>query len=270
MGAASTSPLLEFALESFDLALEQYQKATPKGRRLSVLLCDQAIELVLKEKLRSMGVSIFKQNGRTIDFHEALDTLMRQNGIKIPELSDLELIHDTRNVIQHKGASISGKEAVFYVLKGHDFIKRFVKDELGLNLRRKVPILRRRRRIETGLRKGQGAAAIVPTPQFNLTIPRQSAGLLMEFYQIENLLVTQKFEEAISTHTDSTNLSFDRYLDNPTSLSEEEQTRWKEARTFRNRLAHTDALLSEEEVRRYLENIRVLKNALVKTKSSSR
>lgn len=127
------SPLLKFSLEALEEAVRQYAQITEKGRKFSILHCDQSIEFILKEKLRSLGVSIFLRNGRTVDFHDALNTLVNK-GVKIPELADLELIHEQRNVIQHKGGVVSENEAEFYVKKGFDFIKRFLKEESNLEL----------------------------------------------------------------------------------------------------------------------------------------
>ena len=91
---------------------------------------------MLKERLRAMGCPIFikGKGGQTIDFHNALDTLINEKGVKIPELANLQLIHEERNVIQHKGATVSPEEAEFYVKEGFDFLKRFSKDELKIDL----------------------------------------------------------------------------------------------------------------------------------------
>jgi hypothetical protein len=44
------------------------------------------------------------------------------------------MIHDTRNAIQHRGATISQLEAEFYISTSYNFMKRFLKDELNLEL----------------------------------------------------------------------------------------------------------------------------------------
>lgn len=130
------SPLLTFALQSFEEAVEQYMKGTEKSRRFSILLCDQSIELILKEKIRSIGESIYVKggSGKTIEYHDMLNNLRNNKGIKILEYPDLEMIHDERNVIQHKGATVSVTEVEFYIKKTFEFLKRFLKDELKLDL----------------------------------------------------------------------------------------------------------------------------------------
>jgi uncharacterized protein YutE (UPF0331/DUF86 family) len=128
------SPLLKFAIESLEHALEQYVLGTDKSRRFSVLHCDQAIELVLKEKIRFMGDSIFSKNGKTIDYYDSITKLIDNRGVKIPERPDLELIHESRNLIQHKGATISESEAEYYIQTGFNFMKRFLIDELRISI----------------------------------------------------------------------------------------------------------------------------------------
>lgn len=129
------SPLLAFAMDSFEEAVKKYVEGTEKSNKFCVMHCDNAVELILKEKLRDMGVSIYEKNGRTVDFHDAMNTLENNRGVKIPERADLELIHDQRNIIQHKGATVSKNETDFYVKKTYDFIKRFLKDALNLQLK---------------------------------------------------------------------------------------------------------------------------------------
>lgn len=55
--------------------------------------------------MRTLGESIYVKggSGRTIDFHDMLNHLGNNKGIKIPEHPDLEIIHDQRNIIQHRG-----------------------------------------------------------------------------------------------------------------------------------------------------------------------
>ena len=46
----------------------------------------------------------------------------------------MELIHDLRNNIQHKGAVASEEETEFYMKTGYNFLKRFLKHELGVDV----------------------------------------------------------------------------------------------------------------------------------------
>jgi uncharacterized protein YutE (UPF0331/DUF86 family) len=129
-------PLLKASIDALEEAIDQSRKGTDKGNKFCVLFCDQAAELILKEKLRSVGVSIYIKTGpRTRDFHEILDILENQKGVKIPEHVNLEMVHDLRNNIQHRGAAVLKSETDFFIKTTSDFMKRFLKDELKWKLR---------------------------------------------------------------------------------------------------------------------------------------
>lgn len=117
----------------FEHAIEHYMADGDRDRKLTVLHCDQAIELIIKDKVRDSGASVFLKNGQTITYYDAIK-LLEDKGLKIPEKPNLELMHDQRNVIQHKGAQVSQSDAEFYVQMSFDFIKRFMKEELNQNI----------------------------------------------------------------------------------------------------------------------------------------
>ena len=55
--------------------------------------------------------------------------------VKITERPDLELLHEERNSIQHKYANPSPDDAAFHIEKAMKFIRRFVNDELKLDIK---------------------------------------------------------------------------------------------------------------------------------------
>jgi REP element-mobilizing transposase RayT len=95
---------------------------------------DQAIELLLKEKVRSAGRSIYKNPKETITIWGAYDILEKELSCSVAEKPDLELLHEERNNIQHKYANPSADDAAFHIEKAMLFIRRFLKDELNLDL----------------------------------------------------------------------------------------------------------------------------------------
>lgn len=106
--------------------------------RFAILHVDQSIELLLKERVRIGKVSIYKNPKETLSMwgaYEALDKL----GVKIPERSDLELLHEERNSIQHKFANPSAEDASFYLNKALPFIRRFLKDEIQSDILDELP-----------------------------------------------------------------------------------------------------------------------------------
>ena len=102
--------------------------------KFALLHVDQAIELILKEKVRSSGNSIYKNPKETISIWGAYDILESKAHCTIPEKPNLELLHEERNSIQHKYANPSPDDAAFHVDNAFAFLKRFLKDELGISI----------------------------------------------------------------------------------------------------------------------------------------
>jgi hypothetical protein len=110
-----------------------------KEKFAGLLHIDQAIELLLKERVRCGGKSIYKNPKETISIWGAYDILEKELNCKIPEKPDLELLHEERNNIQHKYANPSPEDAAFHVESAMKFICRFAKDELKLNIEEHIP-----------------------------------------------------------------------------------------------------------------------------------
>jgi len=129
------SPLLRSAMETLDHGLWHFLRSeTSTDMKFALLHVDQAVELLLKEKVRSAGRSIYKNPKETISIWGAYEILEKDLGCKIPEKPDLELLHEERNSIQHKFANPSPQDAAFHVEKAVAFIRRFLKDELGVRI----------------------------------------------------------------------------------------------------------------------------------------
>lgn len=139
MAPKRLSPLLRSALEVLEHGLWNYFRSdTSTDLKFALLHVDQAVELLLKERVRSGGKSIYKNPKETISTWGAYEIL---EGMRcaIPEKPDLELLHEERNNIQHKYANPSAETAAFYVERAVKFIDRFLRDELGTNLGHYVP-----------------------------------------------------------------------------------------------------------------------------------
>jgi hypothetical protein len=107
--------------------------------KFALLHVDQAIELLLKERVRIGGKSIYKNPKETISIYGAYDILEKQLSVQFPEKANLELLHEERNNIQHKYANPSPDDATFHVGNAMTFIRRFVQDELKLDIKEHVP-----------------------------------------------------------------------------------------------------------------------------------
>lgn len=138
--APALSPLLRSAFEVLEHGLYHYLRSTtPKDMKFALLHVDQAIELLLKERVRLGGHSIYKNPKETITIYGAYDTLENKLSCVIPEKANLELLHEERNNIQHKYANPSSDDAAFHVQNAMKFIARFVKQELKIELAEFLP-----------------------------------------------------------------------------------------------------------------------------------
>ena len=137
--APPLSPLLRSGLEVLEHGLWHFFRSdTATDMKFALLHVDQAVELLLKEKVRASGKSIYKNPKETITIHGAYEILKDLN-ILIPEKPDLELLHEERNNIQHKYASPSADDAAFHVDKAMRFLKRFLAEHLGVAIEDHVP-----------------------------------------------------------------------------------------------------------------------------------
>lgn len=129
------SPLVRSAFEVLEHGLWHFLRSdTTTDMKFALLHIDQAIELLLKERVRNSGHSIYKNPKETISIWGAYDILENKFGCKFPEKPDLELLHEERNNIQHKYSNPSAEDAAFHVEKAMKFIDRFTRDELNLAL----------------------------------------------------------------------------------------------------------------------------------------
>lgn len=130
------SPLLRSALEVLEHGLWHFFRSdTSLDMKFALMHVDQSVELLLKERIRKGGKSIHKKGNtkETISIGAAYD-LLDELKVDIPEKPNLELLHEERNSIQHKYANPSAEDAAFHIENAMAFLKRFAKDELGIDL----------------------------------------------------------------------------------------------------------------------------------------
>lgn len=129
------SPLLRSALEVLEHGLWHFFRSdTIADMKFAIMHVDQAVELVMKERVRVGGKSIYKNAKETISLFGAYAILEKDLGCSIPEKPDLELLHEERNNIQHKYANPSPEDAVFHISNGMNFLRRFLRDELKVDV----------------------------------------------------------------------------------------------------------------------------------------
>lgn len=134
------SPLLRSAFETLKHGLWHYLRSdTSLDLKFAILHIDQAVELLLKECVRSGGKSIYKNPKETISIWQAYKILEEELDCSIPEKPDLELLHEERNNIQHKFSHPSAEDTAFYVEQAMIFINRFTNDELDVDITEFIP-----------------------------------------------------------------------------------------------------------------------------------
>lgn len=129
-----TSPLLRSALEVAEHGLWHFFRSDMAvDLKFAILHIDQAVELLLKEKVRKSGNSIYRNPKETISVVAAY-SILEDLGCVIPERPNLELLHEERNNIQHKYSNPAPEDAAFHVANGIEFIARFLQDELDVDV----------------------------------------------------------------------------------------------------------------------------------------
>lgn len=97
------SPILRFALEVFEHALESAVSGRARDRKLAVINLAQSIELAVKAALVEKNSSIYTKDGKTVNTHEALKLLAGHWSIeRLATHSRIEVLIDERNSIQHR------------------------------------------------------------------------------------------------------------------------------------------------------------------------
>lgn len=135
------SPLLEGAIEDLAHALEHVERGSEKDRKYAVIHAATAVELVLKEKIRSMGISIFKKKRpyRSLDYYDCI-RLLHDKQITIPHEADIELLHQERNACIHIGGKPDENKTKWLLNTSRDFMETFCNDQLGFDISRHLPL----------------------------------------------------------------------------------------------------------------------------------
>lgn len=139
---SGTSPLFRSAVEVLEHGLWHFFRSdTATDMKFAIMHVDQAIELVMKERVRVGGKSINKPNNpkETLGIWALYEILEKDLSVAIPEKADLELIHEERNAIQHKYLNPSPEDASFHISNAVKFLQRFLKDELKADIYDHVP-----------------------------------------------------------------------------------------------------------------------------------
>jgi len=133
----TSSPLFDFALDSFRLSHELFFQGGPK-LRFSVVLLDNCVELCLKELVRHKGGKIFDKSAKSISYYDAIGLITKTYKIPLPEETNFDILHHTRNDIQHKGAEVNEIQVEFFLNEVFQFLQRLDVEFLKIDLDNKL------------------------------------------------------------------------------------------------------------------------------------
>lgn len=135
------SPLFRGALEDLVHSLEHAENGSEKDNKYAVIHAATAIELILKEKIRSMGISIFesKRPYNSLDYYNCLQALHAKN-IDVPLEPDIELVHKERNNCIHQGSKPDKEKTKWLLSVARQFMEQFCHDQLGLDINQYLPL----------------------------------------------------------------------------------------------------------------------------------
>jgi uncharacterized protein YutE (UPF0331/DUF86 family) len=131
---AYTSPLFQSSFDLFSHSIEHFNMGTERDRKFVILHLANAVELIFKDLMLDLGLSIYKNPKETVTITGAIETLSKEKSIKIPHLNKLELLIDERNALQHRYGFPNELTTIFYMEATYDFFKEFLKENYNLDI----------------------------------------------------------------------------------------------------------------------------------------
>jgi len=246
--ANNISPILRHAIESFEHGIFHYLDGTDIGRKFSLLHIDHAIELIIKEKLLRLGKSIYKNDGKTLSIHEAFNSIEKE--ASIPERPRLEDLHDLRNTVQHKGLALDELTTEFYITEGYNFIKRFLTDELGMNITDLLP--------STYIKAMEGISSMPSHLPADIKSRLQEAEKLYSSaaYDMSVIAAFVAYEVTLRSDASNDDKQLAKRIDSvEIEKSEQLNKDFKSFRDLRNRAIHMGTPITKEQARKALDTL---------------
>lgn len=131
---AYTSPLFQSSFDLFSHSIEHFNMGTERDRKFVILHLANAVELIFKDLMLDLGLSIYKNPKETVTITGAIETLSKEKSIKIPHLNKLELLIDERNALQHRYGFPNELTTIFYMEATYEFFKEFLKENYNLDI----------------------------------------------------------------------------------------------------------------------------------------
>lgn len=131
---AYTSPLFQSSFDLFSHSIEHFNMGTERDRKFVIIHLANAVELIFKDLMLDLGLSIYKNSKETVTITGAIDTLSKEKNIKIPHLNKLELLIDERNALQHRYGFPNELTTIFYMEATYKFFSEFLKENYNLEI----------------------------------------------------------------------------------------------------------------------------------------
>lgn len=141
MGTNKYSPLLSGAVEDLGHALEHMEIGNQKDCKYAIIHAATAVDLLLKEKIRSMGLSIFKKKPpyHSLNFYDCIE-LLHEKEVLIPSEADIELLHQERNICIHQAGKPDSEKTRWLLDTARTFMREFCSKALGVAIDYLLPI----------------------------------------------------------------------------------------------------------------------------------
>ncbi len=131
---AHTSPLFQSALDLFSHSIEHFNSGTERDRKFVIMHLANAVELIFKDLMLDLGLSIYKNPKETVTITGAMECLSKDKQIKIPYLNKLELLIDERNALQHRYGFPNELTTIFYMEATYEFFEEFLQINYNLDI----------------------------------------------------------------------------------------------------------------------------------------
>lgn len=128
------SPLFHSALDLLAHACEHYLIDKERDRRFVILHLTNAIELLLKDRLLDLQISIYENPKQTKSITKVLSDLEKHD-VMVPMKHIIELLIDERNNLQHRFGSPNSIMVKYYFDNSLRFFEEFMDAAFGLELR---------------------------------------------------------------------------------------------------------------------------------------
>lgn len=141
MSTNKLSPLFRGAMEDFGHALEHMEIGNQKDYKYSIVHAATAVELLLKEKIRSMGLSIFQKKPphHSLNFYECVK-ILHDREVSIPFEPDIELLRQERNICIHLAGKPDAEKTRWLLDTARKFMREFGNKALGVAIDYFLPI----------------------------------------------------------------------------------------------------------------------------------